>query len=330
MLNLKLTTVVVTYGNRWQYLKLVLNLLEREDVVDRVVLVDNASDYDLQDYCNKAGIGKILLYRNERNLGSAQAFSLGISIAIENGAEFLLLLDDDNLPRENAIAGLVKTYASLLNKISPDKFAVTAFRECQHGVRLPLKPLFMHGHDFLNFNIFNAIQRHFKFIALEDRVSSGPDFAAFHRGGPYGGMLFSKALIQNIGLPNPAYVLYRDDVDFIIRILSVGGVVWLDTDSIIDDIIQNYSVSLLKIPILGLVISDDDSKIYYIMRNMAYIDKNVQNKSSIYYKINKFTLIILVSLFCLVMLRFKRLVAIHEACWHARQDLLGLNPRYPI
>jgi hypothetical protein len=271
------------------------------------------------------------VHRNETNLGSAGAFSQGIAIACNNGADFILLLDDDNLPRDGAIRGLINTYASLSKDVSRDKLVVTAYRECLHSkFRIPLSPIFMAGHDFLNFNLFNAFQRHLKLIKHEEKITSGPEYSMLGRGGAYSGMLFSKALVQNIGLPNADYVLYHDDIDFVIRILNAGGVVWLDIDSIIDDIVTNYSVSVFKIPVLGFVLSESDSKIYYIMRNRAYIDKYVEKRRSLFYNINKMCLILLASFCCIILFKVKRLITIHEACFHAWKGQLGLNPRYPI
>jgi hypothetical protein len=188
----------------------------------------------------------------------------------------------------------------------------------------------MAGHDFLNFNLFNAILRHCKLIKLEDKLSSGPEFASLSRGGAYSGMMFSKELVHNIGLPKADYVLYFDDVDFVIRILNAGGVVWLDVDSRVEDIIGNYSVSVFKMPVLGFVLAVTDAKIYYIVRNRAYIDRYVEKKRTLPYMINKYIFLILVTIFCLLLFKGNRLITIFEACLHARQGRLGLNPRYPL
>ena len=329
--NIKLAVVIVTYGNRWQYLSAVLKLLDRDDFVSEIVVIDNACFYDVHEFSKATHFNKTKVFRNERNLGSAAGFSKGITIACDNGADILLLLDDDNLPRENTIKGLLETYIRLSKDTPPAKLVVTAYRECQHGkFRVPLKPVFLRGHGFLSFNVFNALQRHLNLISYENIISSGPEFASFRRGGAYSGMLFAKELVQNIGLPNSDYVLYFDDIDFVIRILNAGGVVWLDVDSRIEDIVENYSISVFKTPILGFVLSASDPKIYYMIRNRSYIDSFVEKKESLAYMTNKSIFLMLTTICCILLFKWKRLGTILDACSDARRGKLGLNPRYSL
>jgi len=324
-------TVVVTYADRWAYLCLVLKSMQIDSCVNEVILIDNASSYDVSDRCGEHGFNKVTVHRNERNLGSAAGFAMGITIACNRGAEFILLLDDDNVPRNNAVTVLRDTHKRLAQKTPSDRLIVTAYRECQHGrFRMPREPVFMDGHDFLNFNVFNAIHRHLNLIEFETEVCSGPAFAAHCRGGAYSGMFFSREVVEHIGLPKTEYVLYFDDIDFVIRTLEAGGVVWLEYAAVINDIEENYSLSVFKTPILGFVNAASDAKIYYIIRNRAYLDRYVENKASFTYRLNKVLFLTLVGVCCILLFRWKRLLAIAEACSHAYRGRLGENPRYTL
>ena len=54
--HLTITAVVVTYGRRWLYLKQVLEHLEESAEVAQVVVVDNASHYDVEGKCKKFSV----------------------------------------------------------------------------------------------------------------------------------------------------------------------------------------------------------------------------------------------------------------------------------
>lgn len=326
-----ISTIVVTYADRWAFLFLVLQSLQNDSCINEVVLIDNASSYDVSDRCREHGFNKVTVHRNERNLGSAAGFAMGITTACNRGAEFILLLDDDNVPRNNTVTVLKDSHKRLVLKIPSDRLIVTAYRECQHGrFRMPRRPVFMSGHDFLNFNVFNAMHRHLDLIKFETEICSGPEFANHCRGGAYSGMFFSRDVVAHIGLPRTEYVLYFDDIDFVIRTLEAGGVVWLEYNAVIDDIEENYSVSVFNTPILGFVKATSDAKIYYIIRNRAYLDRYVEKKTSFAYRLNKVLFITLVGVCCILLFKWKRLLAIAEACSHAYQGKLGEDPRYTL
>lgn len=326
-----ISVVVVTYGNRWNLLSMVLEKLHSVSAVGKVILVDNASSYDVVGNCNSAGFEKVDVVRNRSNLGSAGGFSRGISLAMQDPENLILLLDDDNLPKDDSIEKLMATYWRLASANSEEGFAVAAYRDSQHGgFNKPVKPLFMLGRDFLGFNLFNAIQRHFGLVECHFEKKPGPDCAKFHRGNAYGGLLFSPKLIEKIGLPLDDLVLYFDDIEFTSRIIDNGGMIWLDTDSIVEDIEKNYSASLFKIPIFGFVLGESNKKIYYIIRNRSFIDKFIDGKSSFFYSINKHGFSIFVYIACLFTFKWDRLRAVYKAISDSGRGRMGVSSKYPL
>lgn len=326
------SVVTVTYGDRWRYLETVLAFLETETSVARVVVIDNASNYDVADRCRQAHLRKTRVYRNDKNLGSAGGFSGGISIAAEEGeGSLILLLDDDNLPEPGAIAGLIATYNSLARDSGDGNVAVTAFRESQHGhFRVPLEPLFMRGHDFLGFNLFNAVQRHLDLVKTEAELRSGPECAHICGGAAYSGMLFSPKLVSRIGVPEPGFILYFDDCEYAVRMMRAGCLIWLDTDHKIDDLETNYSMNVFKTAFLGFLRGQSESKIYYIVRNRVYMDQFMEERRSLPYRINRSVFLSVLGAICLAVRRTRRFKTILDACRDGKRGRLGFSDTYPI
>jgi len=326
-----LSVVVVTYGDRWQYLCRVLDLLEQDIYVSKVIVIDNASKYCVADYCNKHLFRKIFVYRNKSNLGSSGGFSKGISLACEDNPSLIMLLDDDNLPRPDSIKGLTETYKRLAENDIYKSYIVLAFREVlHHKFRLPIKPMFMHRKDFLCFNVFNAFQRYFKLTKVESNPQSGPEYAEFSGGVAYSGMLFSPGMVSVVGLPETDFVLYFDDFEYSLRMLKAGYTIWLDRQNAVDDLIENYSASAYKTPFLGFLLANSDNKIYYNIRNRVYLDHFVDHKVSVPYVVNKIIFLLIFVLLCLLTLRFKRLKTVIDACHDGQNGHLGLSSGYRI
>lgn len=327
----QVTVVVVTYGDRWEYLSRVLEHLESNHCVFHVVLIDNASKYSVTDKCRESLFHKVSVYRNESNIGSAGGFSQGISIACGGKNELVMLLDDDNLPLSGSIKGLVDTYNRLTGDAQIGEVVLIAYRDSQHAhFRIPISPLFMQGKDFLCFNVFNAIQRHLKLVKTLKELRSGPEYAAMSGGAAYSGMVFSSKIIFEVGLPNSEFILYFDDVEYTKRMLKAGYTIWLDRENLVDDIQINYSASAYKVPFLGFLSADSDSKIYYNIRNRVYLDYYVDHKSSFPYEGNKFIFLLVFTSLCLLTFRLNRLRTIFEACRDGKRGHLGIRDHYPI
>ncbi len=331
MQTLKLSVVIVTYGQRWKYLKQVLDSLTQEEVVTTIIIIDNASVDQIQERCNTSGYAKVNVYRNDRNIGSAGGFSLGIKKAYELNAGLILLLDDDNLPRKGTLQHLLATYERLLTVYHDRCLAVICFRQCHHGrFRVLKRKLFKPDDHFLHFNIFNAFQRYLGFVKKEKDLSSGPEYAEFSQGVAYSGLLLPRKTIEVIGYPNELFILYYDDLEYTRRILNKGGAIWLDTDAILDDIESNYSMSAIKLPLLGFIVADSDIKVYYLIRNNVYADYHIKSSNSLYYHINEHIFLIAMFVLCFFLLRFSRWRTIMHAYRDGKRGLLGMNSRYSL
>ena len=107
--NEAVTAIVCVHNRRDLVIRSLSSLLSQEDVVIDPLVIDNAST----DGTPEAIVGRfgtsIQIVRLRENLGSAGGFGLGMEIAQERDASYLLLLDSDVLMPGDTVATLLET-----------------------------------------------------------------------------------------------------------------------------------------------------------------------------------------------------------------------------
>ena len=329
--DLTITAVVVTYGRRWLYLKQVLEHLEETVEVAQVVVVDNASHYDVEGKCKKFSYIKVQVFRNEKNSGSAGGFSRGIAIAQSMNSEFILFLDDDVVPNPGAVSSLLDTYKKVLATDPNCLQVVTAYRFSQYGKLLvPVKHCLYEDAAAFGLNLFNFIDRHF--VAPRKGLKKVRELSRElpRFGTAYAGLLVSRKVVEAIGLPNPDFVLYQDDIEYTYRIINRGGAIWLDIESEFRDVCDNVSHGIVKKPFLGYLFNEPDFKIYYIVRNQIYTEKYCFGKNSFKYHVNFLAFFFVLFSLCIALGRFKRISVLWLALMDGVRGRLGINSRFML
>ena len=100
--NTKVFTVIVTYNG----LQLIKHCLDSVYTTTTIIVVDNASSDDTVSYIAK-NYSDIIILEQDQNLGFGRANNLGISYALNSGADYLLLLNQDAKMKDNAVHALV-------------------------------------------------------------------------------------------------------------------------------------------------------------------------------------------------------------------------------
>lgn len=95
--------VIITYNPNKELLDLQFNSLEKQ--VDKIVYIDNASNENINPNNEKT-----ILVQNYHNLGLGKAQNQGIKIALNNGADFILLFDQDSVPPCDFVLKLMQVY----------------------------------------------------------------------------------------------------------------------------------------------------------------------------------------------------------------------------
>ena len=203
---MKLFIITINYNGSENTTKLLRSLYEQTDRDFEIVIVDNASDgadfISLQT-ATEGIVAKMpfvaSVVRNKKNLGFSGGNNVGIGQALENRADWVLLLNNDTWVGEDFIASLrVKLGSSGgivgLPLVEEDRTAYCGRIEW-------LKPTLRHDYENSKFQIPPACRtgRNSKFYAVG------------------GAMVISKDAFDKIGELDEKYFLYFEDADFCVR-----------------------------------------------------------------------------------------------------------------
>lgn len=106
--------VLVTYNPKWDGLRATLQAIQNQ--VPHIFIVDNASTSFSFECLEKLEVSvnvKLHLLQQKENIGIGAAHNIGIRRAIEFGAKFVLLLDQDSQASQDMVVKLRSAYSSL-------------------------------------------------------------------------------------------------------------------------------------------------------------------------------------------------------------------------
>lgn len=195
-----IAAVVVT-RNRCALLRGCLRALLRQSRhLERVIVVDNASDDDTRSLFETGGIagdGSADYVRLATNTGGAGGFHAGIVRAMELGYEWIWVMDDDACPESDALEALLS--------IGPDRqaiYAAAALVDTGDPRELVWPAALVEGDRG-------------GWVAM--RVDELTEAVAAVVNAPFIGMLFHRSLIDRIGLPDGEFFVSGDDAEFCAR-----------------------------------------------------------------------------------------------------------------
>lgn len=203
---MNIAAVVVTH-NRPQLLGDALRaLLAQTRKLQSIVVVDNASSTETAEALR--GFDHIDVLRLEQNVGGAGGFTAGVERALELGADWMLLLDDDAI----ANAELIERLLEALPKLAVQRVGALCAAVIEFG------------------DMALTHRRHFNPKTLREPVIpverySEPqvqvDTASFV------GFLLNAQAVRDAGLPNASFFLAYDDTEYSLRLGRAGWSIWL-------------------------------------------------------------------------------------------------------
>ena len=150
------------------------------------------------------------------------------------------------------------------------------------------------------------------------------------RTGPFGGMLFHRALVERFGYPDSRYALYVDDTEFSFRITANGGEVWLVQAARITDIDTSWQVSERGKTSFGVWLDNGSAlRAYYTARNWAYFQTHCRKHSWVL-RVNRNCYVAALWLIAVFRGKLDRYGVLIAAIHEGEQGLLGINPQYPL
>lgn len=202
----KVAVVVVTY-NRADLLERMLGGLDAmERRPDCVIVVNNASTDHTRDVLERAANADLVAIHTTDNLGGAGGFHLGLKTAYDKGFDAMWLMDDDVVPAPDCLTRLLEV----------DNSCLTAVREDVTGALVEKAAV--------RFDLRNPLAIRPKRASVDstyaDRASMPATVPVANVS--FEGFLVRREVIDAIGLPDPSYFIFYDDVDFAIRARRAG------------------------------------------------------------------------------------------------------------
>ena len=109
-----IAAVVVTY-NRKKLLKECIEALKASTRKVDVIIIDNNSTDGTREYIADL-VGKDVIYKRlKKNLGGAGGFSAGMKYAVKKGYEYIWIMDDDTIVKEDSLEQLMRVAGSIHN-----------------------------------------------------------------------------------------------------------------------------------------------------------------------------------------------------------------------
>ncbi|HEX2867260.1 MAG TPA: glycosyltransferase [Ignavibacteriales bacterium] len=299
--------VIVTYNNRFNLLKEVIESLFKSDITG-VIVVDNNSEAESRNRLKnleEKNASKLKVIYLDENTGSAGGYSRGLKEFFRDEAcDFVWLLDDDNVPEEGSLEVLKTFWQGLNEKDKESSVALLSSRpgrEIYKTAVLQNKPDLVIGSmdGFLGFSIKGFFLRSLSHNSENNAVGAKGDLSHGNVSASYyGGLFFQKKLLDKIGYPNEDLFLYTDDTEYSNRIVRMGGRIIVLFNSRITDIDEKWfqpedRATFLKLPLMN---QTNKHRYYYQIRNRVYFEKFILNRHRLSYKLNKFLYLVILKL----------------------------------
>lgn len=186
--------VVVTYNRKALLEKCISCLLAQEWACD-IMVVDNASSDGTEEMVAQIADNCVRYRSTGANLGGAGGFNSGMRWAVEAGYDYVWVMDDDCLPKSNALSKLMEADNILEGNYGFLSSVVlwTDGKECKMNRQKIKKSYYEHA-ELLRRGIIQVEQA--TFVSL----------------------LFPSKIIRQAGLPIKEFFIWGDDIEYTRRL----------------------------------------------------------------------------------------------------------------
>ena len=194
--------VTINYNSSENTIKLLESLKNQIDKDFGIIVVDNNSN-DVDKLMNYETTETNIIYiKNDRNLGFSGGNNMGIRRALENGSDWVLLLNNDTMPESRLIEHIKA-------KIDPSTGSGRGGKEGIIGLAL----------DEGEKTAFGGLIQWLKPTLKHVYNPANLDKNSYTIGGA---MLIHKSVFEKIGFLDENYFLYFEDADFTLRAKRAG------------------------------------------------------------------------------------------------------------
>lgn len=195
----KIIITVVTYNRRDTLKTCLHSLLGQSLLPDSIIIIDNGSTDNTTEMMKKEFFNNPLIkYINlGRNLGNAGGSYYGTRFAVEDGADWIWMMDDDCMPEFDCLEKLVKGVKSKKDIYSPIVLSLEDRSTVLWGIRVK------------------------KNTGTREVITL-----------PFNGFFIHKESILSIGYPDKRFFIYGEDTEYNQRAKASGRKVMMVTESI--------------------------------------------------------------------------------------------------
>jgi len=217
----KASVIILHYSgkeNTTDCLKSLINIKLPKEVALEMVVVDNGTkpEFRINDIRENLGKNVIKIIRNKENLGFAGGNNVGISYALKNGADYVLVLNNDTVVDRNLIAELLKIAKTdeSIGILAPKIYFAKGFEFHKNRyTEEDLGKVFWYAGGEMDWG--NVLGHH----RGVDEVDHGQYDKIMETQFASGCCMFiKKAVFDKVGLFDDKYFLYYEDADFSERV----------------------------------------------------------------------------------------------------------------
>ena len=223
----KIAVIIINWKKHDLTLNCIDSVLKNSYKNFKIILIDNESQNRFSDEINKSG--NIHIIKNEKNVGFARANNQGIKYSIKNGFDYVLLLNNDTVIKNNLLELLIKQSNTLNQKI--------------------IQPLIL---NYDGTKIWNAGGIINNFFGTFKTYKKGENFKNFQSNMDFTDwftgccVLIKSEVFKGIGYFDERFFAYYEDVDFSIRLKNKGYLIAMMTDSYLQHYESASSKSINK------------------------------------------------------------------------------------
>ncbi|MFI0350639.1 glycosyltransferase [Actinomadura sp. 9N407] len=234
----RVLAVVVTYDRRELLTEALAAIRSQTRAPDAVIVVDNASTDGTADLVRDR-FGDVELLAMARNTGGAGGFAAGTGLALERGADLIWLMDDDTVPKPDALAALMDARERI-----PGPPALVASRV-----------VWTDGRD----HPMNTPRPKPRTRPAEQKAAEAAGCVPV-RSASFVSVLVEAAAVRERGLPIADYFLWNDDFEFTTRLLRGRT-----------GVLCPASVVVHKTRTFGSTDVDPGERFFYEVRNKVWL-----------------------------------------------------------
>lgn len=241
----RISIIILNWNGYDDTVECLNSLSELSEYNVHTIVVDNGSSGDSYLLLNK-NFPNIKIFRSEINLGFSGGNNLGIQQALNNEADYILLLNNDTVVDKDFIS-------PLLDIFERDKNAGIVSPKINYYSKPDLvwsaggKISKIRGSGFAVGNIkSNTISQTIKEVSFVSGCC----------------MLIKKEVFDKVGLLDDDFFLYLEDTDFCIRVEEAGYKIYVANNSVIYHKVSRSTIKLEK-PL----------SLYYTTRNRLFLVK---------------------------------------------------------